>query len=81
MSPNSICSFVAYFAVKITTLQQHETLMGTRRDLPRRLWAPWPERMPHVQAATCLGKLSTSALQLCLWYPNYVTPRGRPLLR
>lgn len=35
MSPNSICSFVAYSAVKITPLQQQETLMGTWRDLPR----------------------------------------------
>ena len=57
MSPNSICSFVAYFAVKITTLQQHETLMGTWRDLPQRLRARWPEGTPCIQVATCLGKL------------------------
>lgn len=56
MSPNSICSFVAYFAVKITTLQQQETLMGTWRDLPRQLWAWWPGRTPLVQAAVRWGQ-------------------------
>lgn len=56
MSPNSICSFVAYFAVKITTLQQYETLTGTWSDLPRWLWARGPVRTLHVQVALCLGK-------------------------
>lgn len=67
MSPNSICSFVAYFAVKITTLQQHEALMETRRDLPRRLWAPVARQDSRRPSGHVPGEaVAAWALQLCL---------------
>lgn len=54
------------FAVKITTLQQHETLMGMQRDLPR-----WPRLggeggLPYPSGHVAGEAGIASALPLCL---------------